>query len=345
MITTTLRMAGHTSDRAPNSHQSQVTLSSRSYPVPSDWSNAIDVIVPKSPMTRTAAMPRPSQTRSGACWLGRSRRRFRQQGNRTAASRCRQEIDLVRRRLPGLGARQRVRQVAHHCTGARRPVLVRRRECAFDGAHETVRQVRPPIRQQATLSALVRQRQLQHRLADDRILARDHVEQEDADAVKIRGWAKRVRRGGPPAPCRQAFPPDRQPSPDPLSRPAPKSIRTMRPPDSRMTLLALMSRWSSPAAWTAASAWHTLMPMTVASSAPIGPCSRTSCEQVPSANQLHPHADFFADLLGAVHGHDVAMANAREHAPFVKRGRRPRVASGSLTTFRAMSRVSVGSHA
>ena len=70
--------------------------------------------------------------------------------------------------------------------------------------------------------------------------------------------------------------------------PAPKSIRTTRPPSSRMTLCALTSPWMSPLAWTAASAPHSARPMTIASSALWAPRASTSAASVrPCTNSIH----------------------------------------------------------
>ena len=72
------------------------------------------------------------------------------------------------------------------------------------------------------------------------------------------------------------------------SSPAPRSMTTIRPPTSRITFCALMSRWSSPALCTAATDRHTSMPMSVASCAPKGPWSRRMRASVrPWMNSIH----------------------------------------------------------
>src|SRR2546430_1476602 len=71
------------------------------------------------------------------------------------------------------------------------------------------------------------------------------------------------------------------------SLPVPKSISTVRPPAARITLRAFTSPCTSPAAWTAASAWHRSPPISAASRAPNGPCSRSTAASVrPSMNSI-----------------------------------------------------------
>src|SRR6186713_2414474 len=57
--------------------------------------------------------------------------------------------------------------------------------------------------------------------------------------------------------------------------PAPKSISTRRPPSSRITFCALMSRCTRPALWTDASARHNSWPISAASRAPNDPVADT----------------------------------------------------------------------
>ena len=61
---------------------------------------------------------------------------------------------------------------------------------------------------------------------------------------------------------------------------SPKSISRMRPPSSRITFSALMSRCSSPARCTALNARATSSPISAASRAPNVPCSPTSADSV-----------------------------------------------------------------
>ncbi len=78
------------------------------------------------------------------------------------------------------------------------------------------------------------------------------------------------------------------------SVPAPKSMRTVRPPSSRMTFCALMSRWTRPRPWTAASAWQRSTPMGVASSALSGPRARSSSSIVrPLMYSIHRPTNSF----------------------------------------------------
>ena len=67
-----------------------------------------------------------------------------------------------------------------------------------------------------------------------------------------------------------------------------KSISTMRPPTSRITLAALMSRCTSPCACSAETARQTSMPMPAASRGLIGPRASTASASVsPSISSIH----------------------------------------------------------
>ena len=102
----------------------------------------------------------------------------------------------------------------------------------------------------------------------DRVLRRQQVEQHDADGVDVARDRRRLpeqqlRRhvGGRAARISSV----------PCSCVSPKSIRRIRPPSSRITLPALMSRWRNPAACTAPAARQTSMPTSAASRGPIAP--------------------------------------------------------------------------
>ena len=103
-----------------------------------------------------------------------------------------------------------------------------------------------------------------------------------------------------------------------IAWPAPKSMRTTRPPSSRMTLCALTSPWTSPLAWTAASAPHSARPMTIASSALCGAARVDLGGQRPPVHELHPQADPALVLVGAVHDDDVGMLDAGEQPALVE---------------------------
>ena len=100
--------------------------------------------------------------------------------------------------------------------------------------------------------------------------------------------------------------------------PAPKSMSTRRPPSSRITFCALMSRWTRPALWTDARARHSSWPISAASRAPNDPVDRSNCSSVRPADVLHPQPDPAVLLLDAEDRDDIAMADPRQDAPLVQ---------------------------
>ena len=128
------------------------------------------------------------------------------------------------------------------------------------------------------------------------------------------------------------------------SRPRPKSMRTMRPPASRITFCALMSRCSSPALCTAASARHTPSPTTTASCGPIGP-SRATIPQGSARAVIGPDGDAAAERLGAYTA--ITLGCRTFPAVGLRRGSTRSAAeeAGCLSVLSATSRRRFGSHA
>ncbi len=124
--------------------------------------------------------------------------------------------------------------------------------------------------------------------------------------------------------------------------PAPKSISTIRPPASRITFCALMSRCTRPALCTAATARQTSMPISAASWPPSTPRAASSCFSVrPSTHSIHrPTAPSCCSAP-----YTVTTFGWRTRA-----SRRPSrmtapVRLAARKTLRATSRSSAGSHA
>ena len=135
---------------------------------------------------------------------------------------------------------------------------------ALDGGDERVGQIGSAIAQPRAPPGAVRRFDLGARRAFDRVFLRHQVIEQHAEAVDVGGRRRR--------PAAQALGAEIQRRAGErvvagrdvcIDRPAPKSMRTTRPPSSRITLCALTSPWTSPLAWTAASAPHSARPMTM----------------------------------------------------------------------------------
>ena len=91
------------------------------------------------------------------------------------------------------------------------------------------------------------------------------------------------------------------------------------PADLAHHVLRLDVAVERPAACSADSARHRSMPMPATSRALIGPRCATACGQRFSLDELHPDADLPVDLLRAVDGDDVGVADAGEMLRFGQR--------------------------
>ena len=161
------------------------------------------------------------------------------------------------------GARDASASASSNGTGGLEPPRRLGLEGALDDVDERVAQVGPASRSRGG-GLRVRRRQLVERRAATGN-ARSPGEEQHAEAVDVGGCGGRPaaqqlrreiqRRAGPVAPRRRRLHP----------RPAPKSIRTRRPPSSRITFCALTSRCTRPAPCTAASARHSSLPISAAS--------------------------------------------------------------------------------
>ena len=126
-----------------------------------------------------------------------------------------------------------------------------------------------------------------------------------------RSIPKPAVRPGPPAPCTTACPPGRRELPafsSSASRPVPKSIRTIRPPSSRMTFLALTSRCTNPAACTADSARQTSSPTSRRVTRASVPWVSELGFERGAVHELHAQPDAVAVGFDAEHADDVGDA-------------------------------------
>ena len=161
---------------------------------------------------------------------------------------------LLRGWRGGFGGRlvERLPQRRFHAAGA---LVAQRRivaESPLDDVHVGLRQFGPKITQPPALAPLMRTGELFERRSGYGKLAGDKIEEKNAEAVEIADDGRRLARKD----FRREV--QRRAASRSVacfnSSPVPKSIRTIRPPVSRITFCALRSRCASPAAWTAASA-------------------------------------------------------------------------------------------
>ena len=108
------------------------------------------------------------------------------------------------------------------------------------------------------------------------------------------------------------------------SVPAPKSMSTVRPPSSRITFCALMSRWTRPRPCTAASAWQRSTPIGVASSRAQRAARAQLVFHRAAVDELHPQADEVARPFHAVDDDDVAVADLGEERALAEHAARER---------------------
>ena len=158
------------------------------------------------------------------------------------------------------------------------------------------------------------------RTAHHRETAGHQVEHQHAERIDVRPYDPRARlrtvRGPYTAVCRSR-PSRGRGDVSCRSWPAPKSIRTTRPPSSRMTFRAVTSRCSKPAPCTADKARQRSVPTPVGFARAQRTVLLDDLVQRAAANELHPDADRAVARFGAIDGDDVRMAHSRQEPAFV----------------------------